>query len=244
MTTLNSLPNIASSQEYVSDYPLPQQRSNRRLRRPTQPSLAAIAHPNRLLKAGQSLYEAGCEASCLYVVKRGMLKAIIPTAIRDCRIADLYGEGDMLGVAALEGANHMESVIALDDCELTPLDPQQALQNRAVRNYIMNALSKQLRRSRQLLHNNELPVGARVAQLFVHLAGRFGQTVADPSKTFLPLALTHEDLACLTGSSRVTVTRILGELRQHQSLEGTRGVYTVDVHKLEQATDNYVMQVI
>ena len=60
----------------------------------------------------------------------------------------------------------------------------------------------------------------------------------------LPLALTHEDLASLTGSSRVTITRILGELRHEGALSGTRGVYYADPQGLEAATDDYVMQVL
>ena len=60
----------------------------------------------------------------------------------------------------------------------------------------------------------------------------------------LPLALTHEDLADLTGSSRVTITRILGELRNDGALSGTRGVYVADMDGLERATDQYVMQVL
>lgn len=218
--------------------------SKRRVRRPSQPSLANIAHPTRMLEAGQTLYEAGLEANCLYIVRQGMLKGVVPTVLRHARIADLYGEGDILGMAALDEGSHAETVIALERCELTPLDAAQALQNHAVRNYIITALTKQLRRARVSLNNSEFPVGARLTQLFVHLAQRFGQDIADSPRVSLPLALTHEDLASLAGSSRVTVTRVLGELRQQDALEGTRGVYQVDVHKLEQLTDDYVMQVI
>ncbi|HET8984452.1 MAG TPA: helix-turn-helix domain-containing protein, partial [Trueperaceae bacterium] len=52
------------------------------------------------------------------------------------------------------------------------------------------------------------------------------------------------DLADLTGSSRVTITRILGELRNDGALSGTRGVYVADLDGLEKATDHYVMQVL
>lgn len=225
----------------VTHYP---SAKRKRIRRPTQPSLANIAHPTRKLEAGQTLYEAGLEANCLYIVRKGMLKGVVPTILRHARISDLYGEGDILGIAVLDEGLHAESVIALEDCELTPLDAKQALKNHAVRNYIIAGLSKQLRRARVTLNNSEFPVGARLTQLFVHLAERFGKKIADSSRISLPLALTHEDLASLAGSSRVTVTRILGELRQQDALEGTRGIYQVDVAKLEQLTDDYVMQVI
>lgn len=213
---------------------------------------STLAHPTRTLEPGNTLYEAGREASSLYIVNHGVLKAVVPTSLGRDRIADLYGPGDILGAAALEGRPHAETVIAVHDACLTPLDPQQAMNDRRLREYIMRSLARQLRRSREAVDDAELPVGARVTRAFLRLSERFGQPADDqgavPSNARegikLPLALTHEDLASLTGSSRVTITRILGELRQEGALSGTRGVYLAHRRELEAATDHYVMQVI
>lgn len=105
-------------------------------------------------------------------------------------------------------------------------------------------MAQQLRRGREAIDDAELPVGARVTRTFLRLTERFGQDADRGEGVKLPLALTHEDLASLTGSSRVTITRILGELRQEGALSGTRGVYVANLRNLEAATDNYVMQVI
>jgi CRP/FNR family cyclic AMP-dependent transcriptional regulator len=53
----------------------------------------------------------------------------------------------------------------------------------------------------------------------------------------------EEALAALVGSSRVTITRILGELRSDGVLSGTRGIYTANPAGLEAATEHYVAQV-
>jgi len=209
---------------------------------------ATLALPTRTLEPGELLYEAGREAVSLYIVKHGVLKAIVPTSLGRDRIADLYGEGDVLGLASLDGGNHAETVTAVHHSELTPIDPQQAMNDRKLRNYIMRSMAKQLRRSREMIDEGELPVGARVTKTFLRLTKRFGQQ-ADVQGSIkegikLPLALTHEDLADLTGSSRVTITRILGELRNEGALSGTRGVYVTNLAGLEQATDDYVMQVL
>ncbi len=45
-------------------------------------------------------------------------------------------------------------------------------------------------------------------------------------------------------TASVTITRILGELRNEGALSGTRGVYVADPEGLERATDHYVMQVL
>jgi CRP-like cAMP-binding protein len=205
---------------------------------------STLAHPTRKLEPGDVLYEAGREASSLYIVNYGVLKAIVPTSLGRDRIADLYGPGDVLGTAALDGGTHAEMVVAVHDACLTPIDPQQAMSDRRLRDFIVRALARQLRRSREAIDDAELPVGARVTRAFLRLSKRFGQHADDGEGVKLPLALTHEDLASLTGSSRVTITRILGELRSEGALSGTRGVYLANLEGLEAATDNYVMQAI
>ncbi len=204
----------------------------------------ALALPTRTLEPNGVLYEASREAVSLYIVNYGVLKAVVPTSLGRDRIADLYGPGDVLGLAALDGGNHAETVTAVHDACLTPIDPQQAMTDRKLRDYIMQSMARQLRRSREMIDEGEMPVGARVTKAFLRLAGRFGQPADDKEGIKLPLALTHEDLADLTGSSRVTITRILGELRNDGALSGTRGVYVADLKGLEKATDNYVMQVL
>lgn len=204
----------------------------------------ALALPTRTAPPGGVLYEAGREAVSLYIVNHGVLKAVVPTSLGRDRIADLYGPGDVLGLAALDGGAHAETVIAVHDACLTPIDPQQAMNDRKLRDYIMQSMARQLRRSREMIDEAELPVGARVTKAFLRLSERFGQPADDQEGVKLPLALTHEDLADLTGSSRVTITRILGELRNEGALSGTRGVYVADLKGLERATDEYVMQVL
>jgi CRP/FNR family transcriptional regulator len=210
---------------------------------------AALALPTRNLEPSDVLYEADRDASSVYVVNHGVLKAVVPTSLGRDRIADLYGPGDVLGLAALDGGRHAETVVAVHEACLTPIDPQQAMNDRKLRDYILRSMARQLRRSREMLDEAEMPVGARVTRAFIRLSQRFGQPAdeqleAAETSVKLPLALTHEDLADLTGSSRVTITRILGELRNEGVLSGTRGVYVADPHGLERATDDYVMQVL
>jgi CRP-like cAMP-binding protein len=198
----------------------------------------------RTVGVNTTLYEAGNDASSIYLVHQGVMKAVVPTSLGRDRIADLYGPGDVLGVAAIEGTRHAETVEAVQESIVTPLDPMQAMNERKLREHILRSMARQLRRNREMIDDGELPVGARVTRTFLRLCDRFGQPADTKDGVKLPLALTHEDLASLTGSSRVTITRILGELRNEGALIGTRGVYIANRKKLETATDNYVMQVI
>lgn len=206
---------------------------------------AGLALPTRTLEPGQVLYEADRDASNLYIVTHGVLKAVVPTSLGRDRIADLYGPGDVLGLSSLDQGQHAETVIAVHDARLIPVDPWQAMNDAHMRDYVVRSIARQLRRSREMLDEAEMPVGARVTKAFLRLAYQFGvQSDDEVDGVKLPLALTHEDLADLTGSSRVTITRILGELRNDGALSGTRGVYVADVEGLERATDHYVMQVL
>ena len=212
---------------------------------PTHPLVpSTLALPTRVLEPDDVLYEEGRDASSLYLVSSGVLKAVVPTSMGKERIADLYGPGDVVGTAALDGGQHAETVVAVHDAQLIPLDPVQAMNDRNLRDHILRSLARQLRHARQGIDDAELPVGARVTKAFLRLVERFGQASDTGEGVKLPLALTHEDLASLTGSSRVTITRILGELRHEGALSGTRGVYYADPQGLEAATDDYVMQVL
>ena len=142
---------------------------------PLVPSTLAL--PTRVLEPDDVLYEEGRDASSLYLVSSGVLKAVVPTSMGKERIADLYGPGDVLGTAALDGGQHAETVIAVHDAQLIPLDPAQAMNDRNLRDHILKSLARQLRHARQGIDDAELPVGARVTKAFLRLVERFGPGV-------------------------------------------------------------------
>lgn len=202
-----------------------------------------LAHPRRKLDVQATLYKTEHQATSLYIVNQGILKAIIPTAMGKDRIADIYGPGDLLGSAAINGAKHIETVVAVEGCIVTPIDPIQCLGDSAFSKYLVNTLAKQMRRHRQSIDDAELPVGARLTRTLARLAQRFGEVQAD-GLIYLPTMLTHNEFAEMTGSSRVTMTRIFGELKNSKAIFGNRGDYYINSDLLETATDDYVMEVI
>jgi CRP-like cAMP-binding protein len=203
-----------------------------------------VALPARVLRPGEVLYEVRREAGFLYLVDAGVLKAMLPTSMGRDRIVDLYGPGDVLGVAALCDGSHFETAIALHEANVIPIHPQLALNDRKLVRYLSENLACQLRRSREAVDDAGLPVGARLSRLLLRLSKRFGRPADHQEGVKLPLALTHGDLASFSGTSRVTVTRILGELREEGAVVGSRGVYIVQPERLEAAIDHYVMQVL
>ena len=71
-----------------------------------------------------------------------------------------------------------------------------------------------------------LPMNAQVVWLLGWLSGRFG--APHPGGwTELALPLTHDDVAGIVNSTRVTVTTMFKQLRAEGRLRGSRGHYSV-----------------
>src|SRR5690606_1960673 len=103
---------------------------------------SGLALPERTLEPGQVLYEADRDASSLYVVNHGVLKAVVPTSLGRDRIADFYGVGDVLGRSSLDCGRHAETVVSVHDSCLSPIDPEQAMYDTRLRDYVLRSLAR------------------------------------------------------------------------------------------------------
>lgn len=82
----------------------------------------------------------------------------------------------------------------------------------------------QYQHQRQMLRLNNLTQGRAIDHLlgYLHLLGEeFGEE--DGQGLHLPFALTHSQLAGAIGSTRVTITRMLGELRKYGEIRISGG---------------------
>jgi len=94
------------------------------------------------------------------------------------------------------------------------------------RELLERAAARRLERLTRRLGWEGAPVAARLAAVFVDLAERFGQEVAD-GMVRLTLPLTHDTLAGLVGAARETTSVAVQELRRRGLIAGTRGRYLV-----------------
>jgi CRP/FNR family transcriptional regulator, cyclic AMP receptor protein len=182
-----------------------------------------IALPTRILRPDAKLYQFGGEANFLYFVQSGVLKAVVPCSI---------------------GGQHAETVVALQTTYVIPFEHCYALADTKLSRYLVENLAQQVKRSREALAGSEWPVAARIAQLLLALSKRFGQPISASETIELTLPLTQEEIASLIHSSRVTVTRVLGELRDEGAITGSRGDYHMNPALLEVAADQYVLQAL
>lgn len=202
-------------------------------------ALERVCPPRRFQK-GDAIYRYQDRADDLYIVLEGKVKIAVPTPDGGERILSVLGPGDFFGESFLTGAQrHNTDAVAITDevvaspvcldklLELTAKVPNVALA-------LARVLATRVQELESQLETTTAPVSARVGGALLAFARRFGEDVdgAD-QRTRVKLDLTHEELAAFVGSTRVTVTNALGELRDLGLVEGTRGHYVIDVPALE-----------
>ena len=193
------------------------------------------------LSAGDVLFEQDAPSATLYVVKQGVLKGEVTTGAGKTLTLDLYGEGDLVGLAALAGGVHLERAVALSACWLEIVHPYRGFGGAEFRQLYADALGKQLRRAQEKLLSTTLPADARLCAMFLELGRRFGHE--QEGRVILSLPLTHDDVAGLIHTSRPTASAAIDKLRERSALEDGlgMGVFLLHPARLEQALDECVL---
>jgi CRP-like cAMP-binding protein len=139
------------------------------------------------------------------------------------RIIGHRGPGETVGETALAGSAHMtESAVVLDDAEVLvlPLAGLRKLMgsDEGVRKAILGILVQTRLAAEQRLESLLLHgVEARLIDFLLASVKRWGE--AHPSGQVISAPFTHADIALLVGSTRETVTLVLGKLKRAGLIE-------------------------
>jgi CRP-like cAMP-binding protein len=190
-------------------------------------AFAALPAPSRDALLGMStlarlprrraLVVQGEPPETLFVLGSGRVKVERRSGERQVSLGH-RGPGHLVGETALAGAEALtESASVLDDAEAlaVPVVPlRAALDGDApLRHAVAAAILRQFRETEQrlmglLLHGVEV----RLAAFLVDAGERWGRTHPDGELVSAPF--THAEIAQLIGSTRETVTLVLGRLRR------------------------------
>jgi len=191
--------------------------------------LAAIsaAGRSRHLRLGAYLFRQGAPATTLYLLVAGQVKMTQVTPEGHQVLLRITSPGDTLGaIAIVEKALYPATAQAADDCRVLAWDgdamlslvlrfPHLALNIlRVVSAHVLEFQD----RYRELATER---VERRVARALLRLADRAGQSV--DSGILIDLALTQQDLAEMTGTTRYTISRMLSEWEQKGIVKTGRG---------------------
>jgi CRP-like cAMP-binding protein len=215
-------------------------------RAPEQPilkelSLLESSYSVHRYRRGDHLFYAGEAASAVVLIAQGQVKLLTHTAEGNERIVAIHGPGDLVGEAFLmDGASYPLDAVAISEVTTYAIDrdvflealrqrPQLALEvTKLVTGYLLQAW--------QQLADSYDSVKVRLAKVLLQQASRYGKPLAG-AKVALRTDLSHEEIAAMISSTRVSVSATMAELRQEGAVEGTRGNYLLDLTLLSELAD-------
>jgi CRP-like cAMP-binding protein len=185
-------------------------------------ALVELAAP-RQLRAGERLLAEGEPAGELYVVLDGRLKMSRDLANgRSVRLA-LFGPGEAVGVAAaFSGGPADAAVEALEPSLCLAVPRERLLAAFAARPELLAELLPPLTRQfvecrNCIVESIHLRVERRFAALFLKLADSTGRP--EEGGTLVPIPLSRQELADMTGTTIETAIRVMSRWHQQGALE-------------------------
>lgn len=191
-------------------------------------NLLAGGRSPRKYRAGQLVYLQGTRPECFYYLVSGSVRSFISSPSGEERVLTVHRSGDLMGEASFfDGCPRVTSAMAVEDCLILAIDrgqldaafqrhPELALP-------MLQYLARTVRLLSDHVESSSLPAQQRVARW---LLGQPGDG---------PIRATHEGIGQAVGLSRVTVSRVLGELSALGLAElGYRAVTVLDRGRLEE----------
>jgi CRP-like cAMP-binding protein len=174
--------------------------------------LAAVATPCSF-RRGDTIFREDEDAVYLYTVIHGRVKIVKLAPSGHEAILEVFGPGDPLGaVVAYEGRPYPASAVALEDTTCLRIErtayfsllEQHPSLVRGVLSGLHLRLVELTKRVTELTGGR---VENRIARLFVRLSAEFGRS--ERGGTFIPMTLTRQELADMTGTTVETCIRTM-----------------------------------
>lgn len=190
---------------------------------------AAHLGQKRSFRKGEYLYRQGDVDSCFYffTVREDGSEFVLEVMGRWA----VCGEG-----AAFDGQPRFSSGMALEDSEVIVFNVNevcgafQEVPEFAVALLRITAMKQRVLGIRTQYLASARPE-SRIAELLRRLADLYGKP--QDGAIVIDIALTHEQIAAMTGTARVTITRVLKRLREQGAIQ-TRGkqIWILDASRL------------
>lgn len=175
--------------------------------------VAAIT-TSKTYEKGDVIFSEGDPAEVLFTLASGRVKVVkgVPSSGREV-ILEIFGAGDPLGaVVAYEGLPYPASAIALERSVCLRLARADffallARHPTVVRGFLSGMALRIVELTRRVAEVAGGRVETRFALLFLKLAEKVGRP--EGLEVFIPLSLTRQDLADLTGTTIETAIRVM-----------------------------------
>lgn len=193
----------------------------------------------RLLRAGESVYEAGERFECLHVVNSGFFKLVNLASDGREQVVGLQFKGDWLGFDGIADGRYGCDAIAMDTGEIWTVRYDALLRACVQQPLLMavmhSAMSREMTRDRDsLLSICTLPADARVAEFLHNWAASLSERGLRTDQ--ITLRMTRAEIGNYLGMKLETVSRALSRLARDNVIQfsenGRRDVRIPDLSVL------------
>jgi CRP/FNR family transcriptional regulator len=189
---------------------------------------------------GDLIFAEGDPSDAFIVIVSGRVKVFKSTPAGKEVILEIFGAGDPLGaVAVYENAPFMASALALEPTQILAIEQRSFFhlleENPAFVRGLLSGLTIRLAElTRRLSELSGARVEARFARLFLKLCEQIGRT--ERGGTFVPMPLSRQELADLTGTTIETAIRIMSRWQKEDVLHTEKdGFVVIDRASLDEA---------
>ena len=167
----------------------------------------------RRYEKGQVIFEQEAPSDAFYTIASGRVKIFKMLPSGKDMILEIFGTGDPLGaVAAYDGRPFPASAVALEEtvCIVIPRAAFFRLLEQhpsVVRGLMLGLTIRLVELTNRLAQLSGSRIEPRFASLFLKLAGEMGR--AERGGVFIPLPLSRQELADMTGTTIETGIRIM-----------------------------------
>lgn len=180
------------------------------------------------------IFAPGVPSESIFFIEKGRVRLTRLSPDGRTVILALLGPGDMIGEAAWESGEHDSYGETLEETRLYQLS-RESFENLVRQNpefglRLIQVIGFRLKQAQARIEDLVFrQVPSRVARLLVNLAEHHGKVTPNGIRVEFPL--THQEIADMVGSSRVTVTQVLNKFRTSRwiGIESKR----VTIHNLE-----------
>jgi CRP/FNR family transcriptional regulator len=180
----------------------------------------ALISMRRKLSRGATLYRAADRFDAIYAVHSGGFKTVGRLTHGEEKITGFYLPGELVGLDAIDNAQHSYEAVALEDSEVCIL-PFARLDAAAqkfpdLRHQLFRLLSRDISRDHGLmLLLGVMGVEQRLATFLLNLSRRYGRLGFDPDHFIL--RMSREEIGSYLGLTLETVSRNLSRFQHRDS---------------------------
>lgn len=198
---------------------------------------AAHLGRKKTFRKGEFLYRQGTVDTEFFFILRGRIQIFTGREDGTEFVLEVMGQWAICGEgAAFDGQPRFSSAVAQEDTEVIVFDAHEVGKAFQFAPDFALALLKITSMKQRVLGIRAQYLASanpesRISELLRRLAELYGRP--QDGGVLIDIALTHDQIAAMTGTSRVTITRVLKKLRETNAIQ-TRGkqIWILDVSRL------------